>query len=141
MATFIFNSAIRDALVGNINFAADTFRMMLVTSAYTPDKDTHTKRSQVTNELAASGGYVAGGEIVGVTVNAVDTAADQIELVFATTDWDPATFTTAAAVIYKARGGAATADELVAYLDFGGNRSPNNGPFVVSFSTPLIFQN
>mgnify|MGYP000402675218 CR=1 FL=1 len=63
MASLIYNSAVRDEAVGNIDFDTDTFYGMLVTSTYTPNKDTHTKRSDVTNEVTGTG-YTAGGMAV-----------------------------------------------------------------------------
>ena len=39
-----------------IDLDTDTFKLMLVTSAYTPTK-THAKRSDITNEVTA--GYIA----------------------------------------------------------------------------------
>ena len=46
-----------------------------------------------------------------------------------------------AAVVYKRRGGASSADELVAYLDFGGDVTSTSGPFAVTVSTPITLQN
>jgi hypothetical protein len=44
-------------------------------------------------------------------------------------------------VIYKHRGGASTADELVGYVDFGADIASTAGNFAVTFSTPLTIQN
>jgi hypothetical protein len=55
MADIVFNSFKRDIMNGSINLASDTFKIMLVTSAYTPDMDAHTKRSDVTNEVSGTG--------------------------------------------------------------------------------------
>jgi hypothetical protein len=46
-----------------------------------------------------------------------------------------ATITAHAAVYYKHRGGASSADELVAYIDFGGDIVSTNGTFALSAST------
>jgi hypothetical protein len=51
-----------------------------------------------------------------------------------------ATITAAGAVIYKARGGTADADELVAFIDFGGDVSSTGATFSVGVST-ITFQN
>jgi hypothetical protein len=55
MASFIYNSAIDDLANGNIDFGADTFNLLLVTSSYTANKDTHVKRDDVTNEVTGTG--------------------------------------------------------------------------------------
>jgi hypothetical protein len=123
MASLIYNSAARDAHVGNIDFDTDAFKVMLVTSAYAENKDTHTKRSDVTNEVTGTG-YAAGGIAVGATVSAVDTANDRVDVTFAAVSWPGSTITGARkAVYYKSRGGAATADELVMVVDAGSDQN------------------
>ena len=138
MASFIYNSAVDDMARGAIDFDTDSFKVMLVTSSYTANKDTHTKRSDVTNEASGTG-YTAGGASSVCTV-AKDTANDKVTLSFAAVSWGSSTITAAAAVIYKTRGGASSADELVAYIDFGGNISSAGGTFSVGAST-ITLQN
>lgn len=140
MASLTYDSCLFDALTGAIDFNSDTFYGMLVTSSYTPNKKTHTKRSDVTNEVGNSGTYAAGGSATVATVTN-DTANDRTTIAFATLAWTSATITAAALVIYKRRGGLSSADELVAYVDFGGNITSTNATFTVTLSTPLTFQN
>ena len=139
MASLIYDSCIDDVVRGAIDFDSDSFKVMLVTSAYTPAKKTDTRRNNVTNEVTGTG-YTAGGAATTATV-AKDTANDRETITFSNPSWASSTITAAAAVIYKSRGGASSADELVAYVDFGGNVSSTNGTFTVSFSSPLTFQN
>lgn len=134
MASLIYNSAIRDEATGAIDYDTDTFYAMLVTSAYTPDKDAHAKRSAVTNEVTGAG-YTAGGQAVTVAVAAVDTANDRVVITFASHNWPTATITARGEVIYKRRGGAAGADELVYYNDFGSDVTSTAGTFTVAAST------
>ena len=139
MASFIYNSFIRDVLVGNINAGTDTFKVMLTTSAYTENKDTHTKRSDVTNEVTGTG-YTAGGASTTVTVAAVDTANDDVEITIGAASWATSTITARKAVIYKSRGGASSADELVAVIDFASDVISTAGTFTLTAST-IKFQN
>lgn len=139
MASFIYNSFIRDVLTGAIDMDTDTFKVMLTTSAYTENKDTHTKRSDVTNEVTGTG-YTAGGAATTVTVAAVDTANDDVEITIGAGSWATSTITARKAVIYKSRGGAATADELVAVIDFGSDVISTAGTFTLTAST-IKFQN
>ena len=139
MASLIYNSCIRDAVVGNIDFDSDTFKMLLVTSSYTASKS-HDKRDDVTNEVSGTG-YTAGGNACSVSVAAVDNTNNDVEISFTVTSWTSATITARAGVIYKSRGGASSADELVGYVDFGSDVSSTNGTFAVTVSTPLKFQN
>lgn len=140
MASLIYNSCIDDMARGAIDFDTDSFKVMLVTSTYAPDKDTHLKRSSVTNEVGASGSYAAGGAASVCTV-AKDTALDKVTMTFAGVAFTTATITARAAVIYKSRGGASTADELVAYVDFGSDITSTADTFTVTFSSPLTLQN
>ena len=133
MASLIFNSALRDEATGAIDFDTDTFKVMLVTSTYTPNKDTHTKRSDVTNEVAGTG-YSSGGTASTVTVSAVDTANDRVTITFGAVSWASSTITARGAVYYKSRGGASSADELVAYDDFGSDIVSTGGTFDLAAS-------
>jgi hypothetical protein len=134
MASLIYNSALDDEARGNIDFDTDTFYCMLVTATYAPNKDTHLKRSDVTNEVAATGNYVAGGFVAAVTVTK-DTANDRIDISLGAISISSATITARGAVYYKHRGGLATADELVAYIDFGADVASTNGTWALSAST------
>ncbi len=139
MASLIFNSAVRDVLTGAIDFDTDTFWAMLVTSTYTENKDTHTKRSDVTNEVAGTG-YSAGGQAITVSVAAVDTANDRVVVTFNTVTWPSSTITARKMVVYKRRGGASSADELVFVNDFGSDVVSVSGTLTVNAST-ITFQN
>lgn len=139
MASLIFNSFMDDLSKGNLK-ATDTFYGMLVTSSYTPDKDAHTKRSDVTNEISGTG-YTAGGAASACTPT-LDTATDRENWTFADIVWAASTIANArACVIYKHRGGLASADELVAYCDFGANESSVAADFTAHFTAPLKLQN
>ncbi|MFN5320594.1 MAG: hypothetical protein ACK5D7_03930, partial [Planctomycetota bacterium] len=85
MASLIFNSCPDDVARGNIDFDTNSFKAFLVTSAYTPNKDTHTKRSDVTNEVTGTG-YTAGGVATVCTVTK-DTATDRVTIQFAAVSW------------------------------------------------------
>jgi len=137
MASLIYNSFWDDLAKGNINPDADTFRVSLHTASYTENKDTHEKFSDVTNELATGSGYTAGGAVTDVTVTK-DTANDRLNIEFDTVDWPESTITARKAVIRKARGGAASADELVCVIDFGSDVSTSDQTFRFSASTVRI---
>ena len=138
MASFIYNSCIDDMAKGAIDFDTDTFKVMLVTSGYTANKDTHDKRDDVTKEVSGTG-YTAGGVTSACTVTK-DTANDKVTLSFAAVSWASSTITARGAVIYKSRGGASSADELVAFNDFGTDVASASGTFTVSTSV-ITLQN
>ena len=138
MASLIYTSFFNDLAKGNIDCDTDTFKVILTTSSYTENKDTHTKRSDVTNELSTGSGYTSGGNTATVTVSAVDTANDRQEYVLGGTTWPSSTITARKAVYYKSRGGASSADELVAIVDFGSDVSTTSGTFTLTASTIRI---
>lgn len=138
MASLIYNSAVDDMARGAIDFDTDTFKVLLVTSSYSPNKDTHDRRDDITNEVTGTG-YSAGGVTSACTVTK-DTANDKVTLQFASVSWASSTITARGAVIYKSRGGASSADELIAYNDFGADVSTTAGTFTVAAST-ITLQN
>jgi hypothetical protein len=138
MASLIYNSAIDDMARGAIDADTDSFKAMLVTSSYTPNKDTDLKRSAVTNEVSGTG-YTAGG-VASVCTVTKDTSNDKVTLSFAAVSWASSTITARALVIYKSRGGASSADELVCYVDFGSDVSSSGGTFSVT-SSVITLQN
>jgi hypothetical protein len=138
MASLIYNSCIDDLARNNIDFDTNTFKAMLVTSSYTPNKDSHDKRDDVTNEATGTG-YTAGGETSTVTVTK-DNTNDKVTIQFGAVSWSSSTITARGCVYYKSRGGASSADELVAYNDFGSDVSSSGGTFSVAAST-ITLQN
>ena len=136
MASFLYNSLQADVFAGSIIPGTHTFRMMLVTSAYTPNKD-HNRRDDVTaNEVANGNGYTTKGEIVTVTVT-TDNANDRTSIAFSEPSWATATFSAAYGIVYRDRAGASTADELVALLDFGGTVTATGGTFATNETAPF----
>lgn len=124
--------------VTGANAAGDTYKLLLC-SALTFNAS-HTTLAGITyTEIANGNGYTTGGATLTCTV-AKDTATDRVTLTFAATNWTSSTITAAGAVVYKSRGGASSADELVFYNDFGGNVSSSNATFTVG-SSVITLQN
>lgn len=136
MSSLIFNRALELWARGSIDFDTDSFKVMLTTSAYTEDKDAHDFRNDVTNEVSGTG-YTADGNSVTVSVT-LDTANDRVDISLGGTTWPSSTITARKAVYYKARGGASSADELVAVNDFGSDVVTSSGTFTLNASTLRI---
>lgn len=119
---------------GAIDLDTDTIKVLLATSSYTPSAS-HTKRSDVTNEVTGTGYTSLGKTITTPTVSNVSTAG-----VFDGDDlaWTTSTITARYAVIYKSRGGASSADELITCLDFGSDKISTAGTFTISWSASGI---
>ena len=141
MASFNFNSFVRDVITGSIDLNTDSFKMLLVSVLPDEaDKDAWAKRSDVTDEVTGTG-YTAGGVAVALTVAAIDTANNDVEVTCSAGGWPSSTISAVGAVIYKSRGGAASADELVSVIDFGGTVTSTNGTFTATPTGSIKFQN
>lgn len=105
---------------GSVDLDTDTIKLILITSSYTPNQGTHDFRDDLgANEASGGSGYPSGGFTV---------ASKTLSISSLTLNWDAADISQAITggplafrygVYYKARGGAASADELIGYVDFG----------------------
>ena len=134
MASVLYNSFKMALMRGQIDFDNDSFKAMLVTSAYAPVVDTDDFRNDVTNEVIGTG-YVAGGDDIGCTLT-LDTINDKAVVTFDDVEWPTSTITARGAVIYQNVGSSAT-DRLVGYIDFGADKSSVGGTFTLTVTAPL----
>jgi hypothetical protein len=107
--------------------------VLLTTSTYSPNQDTHTVRSDVTNEVTGTG-YTAAGVAVSGKSRTYDATSNERRYVMANNVWGPgATITNASvAVLYKVVGTAGT-DLLIAYLIFDTQPTPvTNGTLTIT---------
>ncbi len=136
MADVIYNSFKADVSNALIDLTDDTIKILLVTSAYTPDIDTHTRRSFISNEVSGTG-YTAGGNTLSGKSVTQDNANDRMVFDATDSEWTSSTITARGAVIYKDTGVAAN-DNLICYLDFVTDQSSSNGTFTVQFNASGI---
>jgi hypothetical protein len=109
----------------------------LLKNTYVPDRDNHLRYSDVVAaEVAATGGYTAGGKQVANRAASYDPAADEYNLQGDDVVWGPgATITARYAVVYE----MATADKyLWALLDFGADQTVSSGYFSVDFIAGVL---
>jgi hypothetical protein len=119
--------------------AGQTFKLMLVTSAYVYSDD-HNTRSDITGEIT-NVGYTAGGDaLAGRTVAQDDTANegkyDAPDLTFSPID---AGDLPAFAIVYRDTGNPAT-DDLVCCLTLSTVDAPNSSPYRITFSADGVFK-
>jgi hypothetical protein len=122
---------------GNIDLDTDTFKIMLTTSTYTPNQDTDDFRNDVTNEVSGTGYTAGGATLAGVSVT-YDAASNQVRVSWTDPTWPTSTITARTAVIYKSRGGASTADELLAYCTEASDISSSGATFTVDLPSPTL---
>jgi hypothetical protein len=130
--TFL-NALKNDLAVDLDDTTADRFKVMLVTSAYTPNFGTHDFKADVTNEVVGTG-YSAGGE--SLTSVTLTQSAGTITFDADDVTWASSTITARGAVVYD---DSLTDDPLIAYIDFGADKSSSAGDFVLSFNASGIF--
>ena len=108
----------------DVNLLTGTVKLSLHTATYSPDRDLHDFFNDATNEVAAGGGYTAGGETLGSKTITYDSASDQVRFDAADVTW---TFTAAKTwrygVIYIDTAGAASTDPLVALLTWDSDQT------------------
>lgn len=113
-----------------IDLDNDTLKVMLCTSSYSPNQDTHQYKSSVTNEVTGTG-YTAGGKtLTGVTVT-YDTGTNTLTLDADDVTWSSSTITARYAVFYD---DTATDDPLIAYWDLGQDEVSSSGNFTLTIS-------
>jgi hypothetical protein len=137
MTSLVYDSFLEDISSGNIDLSADTVYAMLVTSSYAPNQQTDNRRDDVTNEVVGTG-YTAGGQAATLT-GVLDTATDKMKWTLTDVVWAASSITARAAVLYKHRGGASSADELICYVDFGSDQTSSAGTFTFHGTSPLAF--
>ncbi|MCI4437958.1 MAG: hypothetical protein JHC33_14215 [Ignisphaera sp.] len=140
MANVVYNSFKAKLGNGTIDWddnSTTNIRVALVTDQYAANMDTHTMFSDVSNQVVGTG-YTAGGALLvgrAVTVDNVNNLA-----VYSGNNitWSVSTFTTAGAVIYKDTGTPSTSP-LIFFLDFAGNKTPNQGDMTINWNVNGIF--
>lgn len=137
MASVFYNSFKVDIQSGNIDIDTDTIKCALVTSAYTPNIDTDTKWSNVTNEVSGTGYSAGGATLASITVTQ-DNTNDRGVVDATDVTWSTATITARAAVLYKSTGTASTSP-LICYIDFGSDQTSSGGNFVIQWNASGIF--
>lgn len=114
-----------------VDWDADTIKVSLHTSTYTPNQDTHDFFNDATNEIAGTG-YTAGGVALVTSAPVYDAASNTLRLDADDASWTTATFTCRIAVVYKDTGTAATSP-LLGWVDFGGDESVVSGTFTIQW--------
>ena len=139
MASGIYLSYPDKANNKEIDLLSDTIKVALVTSSYTPNQDTHDYFSDITNEVSGTG-YTAGGATLASKTYTSNTTTNVWTFDAADVTWSSATITNARyAIIYDATPGTAATNPLIAYIDFGSDKSSSGGDFVIQWNANGIF--
>jgi hypothetical protein len=121
---------------GEVDYDTDAIKVMLCTSTYTPNVDTHRYKSSVTNEVTGTG-YTAGGATLASKTVSYDAPTNTLTLDAADVSWTGSTITARYAVIYKSTGTNSTSPLLV-LIDFGADIASSAGPLLIEWSATGI---
>lgn len=139
MASYVYMAASNQAFREGVDLLNDTIKCALfldTSNCADPDLDFF---DDLTNEIAATGGYTAGGEELLSKTLVMDTANNRTEFDAADFEIDPSTITARYAVIYVDTAGAASTDILLCVIDFGEDKVSTGGPFTITWNAEGIF--
>lgn len=132
----VYNNYKEQVFNATIDLVNDTLKVALLTSTYTPNIDTHDNFDDLTNEVVGTG-YTAGGETVTNPSVTQDNTNDLGKFDADDVTWTSSTITARYAVLYKDSGVASTSP-LIAYIDFGADKSSSAGDFKIQWNTSGI---
>ena len=136
----MYGQMLLKALNKEINWTADTIKVALLSSAYTPDQDTHDYWNDVSTHQVSGTGYTAGGEELTGKSEGYDNPTNRITLDGDNVSWANSTITARYAVIYDDTPAAAGEKPLMGYVDFGQDESSSNGTFEIQWNASGIFE-
>ena len=132
-----YGLAFQSAFNKEIDFDSDTIKVMLCTSTYTPNQDTHRYKSDVTNEVSGTG-YTAGGATVTSPTIGYTAATNVLKLSGGNVSWASSTITARYAVVYDSTPGTDATRPIICYVDFGADVSSSNGTFSITWDSAGI---
>lgn len=145
VTALLYGKFLADALGGvgagtapNVDYLSDSIKVMLCTSSYTPNQDTHEFKSDLTNEVSGTG-YTATGVALANKALTYTAGTNVIMADADDTSWTSSTITARYAVIYDATPATDATRPLIGYVDFGADQTTNNGTFQITWNAAGIF--
>jgi len=137
MASKLYGQFLLKALNKEVDFDTDTIKVALLSSAYTPNQDTHDYFNDVSANEVTGTGYTAGGITLASKTATYDAGTNVIVLDAADVTWSSSTITARYAVVYDSTGTSSTS-ALIGYVDFGSDQSSTNGNFTITWDSTGI---
>ena len=135
---YVYGQFPRSALNKEIDIDTDVIKVMLVTSAYVFNKDTHRYKSDITGEVTGTG-YTAGGATLGSPVLSYDTATDTTNFDGADTAWANSTITARGAVVYDSTPASDATRPLIMFIDFETDQVSVGAAFTIAWHALGLF--
>lgn len=139
MASKVYGNANKAAWNKEIDFDSDTIKVALLSSAYTPNQDSHDYWDDVSTNEVSGTGYTAGGKALTTKSVTYDAATNTVKFDADDVTWTGSTITARYAVVYDDSGATNGQKALIAYFDFTTDRASSNGEFVVRWGADGIF--
>ena len=128
-----YASGIEGIMDRTIDVVGDSFKVMLLTNAYTPVPETQIYLSAINSNEVVGTGYVAGGAALGSVTITNSNGVVSVDPNDGFVEWDPSTITARYGVVYQDTGNAATS-RLLSYVDLGADKNSNNDGFRISWN-------
>lgn len=138
VTAFLYGQFINKLANKEIDLDTDSIKVMLCTSTYTPNQDTHVYKSDVTNEVSGTGYTATGQALASVTVG-YTAGTNVFKFDAADTSWAASTITARYAVIYDASPASDATRPLIGYVDFGADVSSTAAAFTITWDAAGIF--
>lgn len=140
MASKMYGKLIERVFNGEVDYDSHAIKVALLTSAYTPNQDTHIVYADVVGSQATGQGYTAGGATLGNKTVTYDAASNVTVLDADDVTWANSTITARYAVIYDDNGATNNDKVLLGYVDFGVDQASTNGNFTITWDAGGIFR-
>lgn len=131
VTAFWYANAFEAAFNKEIDFGTDDIAVILTTSSYTPNQDTHDFGNDITNEVAESGGYLQGldgtGELLGSKTHANTNNVSTFDAADPAWTSSGAGITARRAVFVDVATATAATDPLICWMDFGQDETASGG--------------
>ncbi len=136
VSAFWYGPGLTACLSKLVDWTADTIKVQLHTSTYTPNQDTHAVQTDLTNEVASANGYTTGGVTLASKTRTYQSASNRLELDAADVSWTATTgntITARYAVILDTTPGTAATNRLLGYVDFGADVSATGAALTITW--------
>lgn len=134
----MYLSLVQKAFNKEVDWDSDDIKVMLVSSAYSPNQDDHDYLDDVQAFEVTGTGYTAGGQSLAGKTSTLDKANNVVILDANDVTWSNSTITARYAVVYDNTGATAAAKPLIGYLDLLADSASNNGNFVIQWDASGI---
>lgn len=120
-----------------MDLSSDTLKVALFSSAIDPEtnRDVYEKYADISANEITGTGYTTGGVALSNVVVSLDATNHVVKLTADDPAWESATITARYAVIYDS---TSTDSLLIAFVDFGEDKSASNIEFKLDFSTAIL---